>query len=208
MTRIISGKAGSLRLDVPQAGTRPTSDRVREAIFSALEAWNMVDGVRVLDLFAGSGALGCEAASRGATSVALVEKHPPAAQIVQRNVDRLVTALGGDSATQLTVHRQTARAFLDGAAPSLEGAADGVWDVVFVDPPYDFSQGLLAEHLAAITPFVSRDGLVMVERSTRDGEPEWPGGLVLFKERKYGETTLWWAERSDRKQDDAEGLEG
>lgn len=208
MTRIISGKAGSLRLDVPQAGTRPTSDRVREAIFSALEAWNMVDGVRVLDLFAGSGALGCEAASRGATSVALVEKHPPAAQIVQRNVDRLVTALGDDSATQLTVHRQTARAFLDGAAPSLEGAADGVWDVVFVDPPYDFSQGLLAEHLAAIAPFVSRDGLVMVERSTRDGEPEWPGGLVLFKERKYGETTLWWAERSDREQNDAEGSEG
>lgn len=204
MTRIISGTAGSLRLEVPPTGTRPTSDRVREAIFSTLDAWNMLEGVSVLDLFAGSGALGCEAASRGAKSVALVEKHAPAAAIVQRNVDRLTAALPADARVVFSVHRQTARAFLEGAAETGHAQEGGAWDVVFVDPPYDFSAEVLEAHLALVAPRLSADGVVMVERGTRDGEPTWPAGLKLFKDRKYGETTLWWAERSDRPHDDTD----
>lgn len=192
MTRIISGLAGSLRLDVPKSGTRPTSDRVREAIFSSLTAWGMTDGVRVLDLFAGSGALGLEAASRGASEVVLVEKHPPAAQIVQLNVDRVRQALSTEHNPVLTVHRKTALSFVTDAD------ANTSWDVIFVDPPYDFAHAALGEQLTLIAPHLSADGLIMVERSTRDGAPALPPALSIFKEKKYGETTLWWVERSDR----------
>ena len=89
MTRIIAGFAGSLSLQVPRSGTRPTSDRVREAIFSALEARDAIDGAAVLDLYAGSGALGLEAASRGAAEAVLVERAKPAADVCRRNADAL-----------------------------------------------------------------------------------------------------------------------
>lgn len=188
MTRIIAGRAGSLRLDVPKSGTRPTSDRVREAIFSSLDSWGLTDNVHVLDLFAGSGALGLESASRGAASVTLVEKHAPAAQVVQRNVDRFERTLGTDDTPRLRVQRLSATTFL------AEHATNEIWDVVFVDPPYDFSDTQLLEVLTGIAPRLTPEGLIMVERSTRDGEPTWPESLRLYKTKKYGETTLWWAE--------------
>src|SRR5690348_12518329 len=92
MTRIVSGFAGSLALQVPKSGTRPTSDRVREAAFSALDARGAVHGARVLDLYAGSGALGLEAASRGAAVVTLVERNPAAAQVCRRNATAVTRA--------------------------------------------------------------------------------------------------------------------
>ncbi|GAA1526562.1 16S rRNA (guanine966-N2)-methyltransferase [Agromyces terreus] len=184
MTRIIAGAAGSLALAVPRSGTRPTSDRVREAIFSALEARDAVDGGVVLDLYAGSGALGLEAASRGAAEVVLVERAKPAADVCRRNAEAVTRALGRGAARIRVVPRSV--------ASYLESAPSGV-DLAFVDPPYDLDEGALARDLALLAPLLHADALVVVERSARSPEPTWPAGLAVERRRDYGETTLWWA---------------
>lgn len=191
MTRIIAGAAGSLRLEVPKSGTRPTSDRVREAVFSTLESWGLVAGARVLDLYAGSGALGLEAASRGAAEVSLVEKHAPAAQVASRNARTVLAALSRsrvEPAPRVDVLRQSVQAYLDGSA------ARPVWDVALLDPPYDLGEAELAANLAALVPLLVADAAVLVERSSRSPEPSWPAGLALVRRKAYGETVLWWAE--------------
>ena len=184
MTRIIAGAAGSLTLAVPRSGTRPTSDRVREAIFSALEARDAIDGAVVLDLYAGSGALGLESASRGAAEIVLVERAKPAADICRRNADAVTRAIGRGAARIQVVPRAV--------AAYLEHAAAGV-DLAFIDPPYDLDEGALARDLELLAPLLRPDALVVVERSSRSPEPGWPAGIGLERRRDYGETTLWWA---------------
>lgn len=192
MTRIISGAAGSLRLEVPKSGTRPTSDRVREAIFSTLDSWGFTDGTRVLDLYAGSGALGLEALSRGAAEIALVEKHAPAAQVASRNTQKVLAAIAGSGspAPRAEVLRQSVQGFLD-AAPT-----EVLWDVALLDPPYDLGEAELAANLAALAPILTPDAAVLVERDARSPEPTWPAGLTLVRKKTYGDTVLWWAERA------------
>ncbi len=184
MTRIIAGFAGSLSLAVPRSGTRPTSDRVREAIFSALEARDAVDGGAVLDLYAGSGALGLEAASRGAAEVVLVEKAKPAADICRRNADAVTRAAQG--------HRPRIRVAMRSVASYLESAT-GPFDLVFIDPPYDLGEAAVAHDLELLAPLLAADAIIVVERSSRSPEPSWPEGIVPERRRDYGETTLWWA---------------
>ena len=186
MTRVISGAAGGRRLEVPRGATRPTSDRVREALFSRLEHERDLTGAVVLDLFAGSGALGLEAASRGAGRVALVDSAAAAAASCRRNA----AALGLPG---VTVHATTAASFL-AAGPAALGAAD----VVLVDPPYDLAEDALAALLAALVErgWLAAQAHVVVERSSRTPEPSWPEGLERYEERRYGETVLWWAEPS------------
>jgi 16S rRNA (guanine966-N2)-methyltransferase len=179
MTRIIAGFAGSLTIAVPGAGTRPTSDRVREAIFSALEAREAIDGMRVLDLYAGSGALGLEAASRGAAHVTLVDRHirtakANAALVLQQAPPGLVIESTG----------QPVQAFL--------ASARSFWDLVFLDPPYDLALPELARNLEALVPRLSPDAVVVLERSSRTAEPEWPSGMVVEKRKDYGDTALYW----------------
>ena len=140
MTRIIAGTAGSLRLEVPKAGTRPTSDRVREAIFSALESWNLVRGSRVIDLYAGSGALGLEAASRGASAVVLVEKHPQAAQVAGKNAKTVQQAFGAEDAPKIEVARSSVQGYLELRTPGTPGGTAAhanreQFDVIMLDPP-------------------------------------------------------------------------
>lgn len=187
MTRIIAGTAGSLRLEVPKAGTRPTSDRVREAIFSALESWNLLGGSRILDLYAGSGALGLEAASRGASRIVLVEKHPQAAQVAVRNAKTVAQAFHGANVPSIDVSRSSVQHYLDAAAGEQ-------FDVIMLDPPYDLGEQELTANLVAVAPLIAADGAVLVERSSRSPEPSWPEGLSRFREKRYGETVLWWAE--------------
>ncbi|MDZ8275803.1 RsmD family RNA methyltransferase [Microbacterium aquimaris] len=182
MTRIIAGRAGSLALDVPGTGTRPTSDRVRESIVGALEAAGAVTGAAVLDLYAGSGALGLECLSRGAASVDLVEKAPRAAAVAGRNAERVGAALGGPTAR---VHRAAADTFLRGT--SLR------FDLVFLDPPYDLGDAELAATLTLVGEVLSADADVVIERATRSGEPSLPAGLAMDRSRRYGDTTVWWA---------------
>ena len=196
VTRIIAGVAGSLRLEVPKAGTRPTSDRVREAIFSALEAWGLVEGARILDLYTGSGALGLEAASRGAAAVTLVEKHPQAAQVAQRNTRTILAAFArAPQAPKIEVVRQSVQTYLDAATPgSLGDASATPWDVALLDPPYDLGERELSANLAALVPLLAEDAVVLVERSSRSPEPTLPEGLRPLRDRRYGETVLWWCE--------------
>lgn len=179
MTRIIAGTAGGRTLDVPASGTRPTSDRVREALFSRLAHADVLDGATVWDLYAGSGALGLEAASRGAASVVLVEANARAAQVCRRNAERL--GLG-----QVRVAAQRVAAFLE--------RASGPVDVVLVDPPYDLGEDELAAALGAVAPHLAVGSLLVVERTARSPEPTWPPGVGRTGEKRYGETVLWYAE--------------
>jgi 16S rRNA (guanine966-N2)-methyltransferase len=175
MTRIVAGSYGGRRLGVPPGRrTRPTSDRAREGLFSSL---GDLDGARFLDLFAGSGAVGLEALSRGAASATFVESDAGALRVLRANVADL-----GHPAALVVGDR--AERFLDGC----EGEP---FDVAFLDPPYALDvDGVLA----ACAPLVT--DVVVVERATRDGSPTWPGELQADKARRYGDTTLWYGRRS------------
>jgi len=186
VTRIISGFAGSLRLAVPPVGTRPTSDRVREAIFSALDARGVLPGARVLDLYAGSGALGLEAASRGAAHVTLVDKATAAHRVTTDNAARVRKAAPRGAAPEIVVSSQPVQSFLGGTSPGI------TWDVVFLDPPYDLGGLELAHNLEALVPRLSEDAVVVVERSARDLPPEWPEGLELDRRKDYSETAVFY----------------
>lgn len=182
MTRIIAGRAGSLSLAVPDAGTRPTSDRVRESLFGALESAGLVTDAVVLDLYAGSGALALEAVSRGAARADLVEKSARAAGVAERNARAVRTAVPD---AQIRVHRTSADAFLRTSA--------GSFDLVFLDPPYDVGESELAATLLLLQPRLSAEAAVIVERAARSPEPAVPPGLTLERSKSYGDTTLWWA---------------
>ena len=181
MTRIVAGTAGGRTIDVPASGTRPTSDRVREALFSRLDHADVLDGATVWDLYAGSGALGLEAASRGAARVVLVEAHRTAAEVCRRNAARL--GLPG-----VRVVPQRVSAFLEQAA--------GPVDLALLDPPYDLPEAELADALAALEPHLAPGAVVVVERTSRTPEPTWPAGTRRTADKRYGETVLWFAERT------------
>jgi 16S rRNA (guanine966-N2)-methyltransferase len=185
MTRIVSGFAGSLSLAVPRSGTRPTSDRVREAIFSALDARDEIRGSYVLDLYAGSGSLGLEAASRGAAAVTLVERNAAAAEVCRKNTAAVLRLAPRTDPPRVTVSVSDVLRFLETGGVS--------YDLVFIDPPYDLETSELDRVLAALAHRITDGATVMIERSTRSVPPTLPHGLVLDREKKYGETTLWWA---------------
>jgi 16S rRNA (guanine966-N2)-methyltransferase len=168
--RVVSGHLGGRRLIAPPgAGTRPTSDRVREALFSMLGG---LDGARVLDLYAGSGALGIEALSRGAATATFVDRDPRAAETIWRNL----AALGIEDAT---VHRREALAHLRGAEAS--------YDLILVDPPYSCAPRLGGPLSAALPARLRTDALIVTESDKRIPlELELP----LVRERNYGDTRI------------------
>jgi len=186
MTRIISGLAGGRRLHTPPgSATRPTSDRVREALFSRLEHLDVLHRAKVLDLYAGSGALGLEAASRGAISVVLVESGWAAVAVMRQNIADL--GLPGVSVRADTVER----ALLAGP-----GSDDARCDLVLADPPYDVTEEALGDVLTLLVTheWLSEEAFVVVERSARSPEPRWPQGLEGAGERRYGDTKMWFAD--------------
>lgn len=176
MTRIIAGVAGGRRLSVPSQGTRPTSDRVREALFSSLEHDPGLSGAAVLDLCAGSGALGLEALSRGAAHATFVELDKRAVAVLKKNV--AVVGLGGD------VRYGPAGTVLESAPPRAH-------DLVFVDPPYAEPDEAIARwlHTGRRTGWLAVDAVVVVERS-RGSAFAWPEGFEAVRERRYGDTVL------------------
>ena len=186
MSRIIAGAVGGSPLvSVPGNLTRPTTDRVKEALFSRLDAFNIIAGARVLDLYAGSGSLGVESGSRGADTVDLVEFDAKASAVCQRNADLVNTVT---ARKVVSVHRSKVESFLE--------RTDGtvLWDLVFLDPPYPLDEPALAAVLAKLVPHLDEGAVVVVERSSRAPEPTWPEGMERFAEKKYGETRLWFAE--------------
>ena len=182
MTRIIGGSAGGRRINAPRgSNTRPTSDRVREALFSAVESWcGSLDGLRVLDLYAGSGAVGLEARSRGAGVVTLVEHDRKTAALVSDNVKSL-------GFTRVDVVAAT-------VATTLMRSPVAPYDLVFLDPPYPLADQDVETDLRALVDneWLVPGALVVVERSSRSPGPKWPPGLVAEREKRYGETTLWY----------------
>ncbi|MCX5093129.1 16S rRNA (guanine(966)-N(2))-methyltransferase RsmD [Streptomyces sp. NPDC059837] len=184
MTRVIAGRAGGRRLAVPPGtGTRPTSDRAREGLFSTWQSLlgGPLEGERVLDLYAGSGAVGLEALSRGAGHALLVEADARAARIIRENVKTL--GLPGAE-----VRSGKAEQIIQGPAPA------DPYDLVFLDPPYAVSDGDLREILLTLRTqgWLAGEALVTVERSTRGGEFGWPDGFDAIRARRYGEGTFWY----------------
>lgn len=182
MTRIIGGAAGGRRLVTPRGtATRPTSDRVREALFSAIEAWcGSLDGLRFLDLYAGSGAVGLEAWSRGAGVVTFIEQDRRTAALIARNVDTL-------GASRAHVNAST-------VAATLRKTPSAPFDIAFLDPPYPLSDAEVTAALAGLvaTQWLVPGAMVVVERSVRGPDLVWPQGLVGARSKKYGETMLWY----------------
>ncbi|MFD7704571.1 16S rRNA (guanine(966)-N(2))-methyltransferase RsmD [Streptomyces caelestis] len=184
MTRVIAGAAGGRRLAVPPGqGTRPTSDRAREGLFSTWQSLlgGPLDGERVLDLYAGSGAVGLEALSRGAGHVLLVEADARAVRTVRENVKSLGlpgAEVGSGKAEQI----------VRAASPREP------YDIVFLDPPYAVSDDDLREILLTLRSqgWLAEEALVTVERSTRGGEFAWPPGFEAIRARRYGEGTFWY----------------
>ena len=189
MSRIIAGSVGGRRISMPPgAHTRPTTDRVREAIFSAVAAWaatsaaapqETLAGLGFCDLYAGSGAVGLEASSRGAAPVLLVEHDRRTAQHIRRSSQDL----GLDVTVQV------------GDVPSLlRRSAPAGFDIVFADPPYEQETSVVGAQLADLVDhgWVSRPGLVILERSRRSAPPDWPVAVTKTWVRAYGETTVYF----------------
>jgi 16S rRNA (guanine966-N2)-methyltransferase len=188
MTRVVAGAARGRRLAVPPgSATRPTSDRAREALFSSLEALlGSLAGARVADLYAGSGAVGLEALSRGAAHCLLVESDQRALRALRSNVETL--ALPGALVRPGRVEQVVA-----GAAPGPP------YDVVFLDPPYEMSDDAVRAVLTAMRAngWLTGRAVVAVERSTRGGPWTWPSDVEGLRSRRYGEATLWYGRAAD-----------
>jgi 16S rRNA (guanine966-N2)-methyltransferase len=182
--RIVAGLAKGRRLASPAGATRPTSDRAREALFNSLVAMLDVDGARVLDLFAGTGAVGLEALSRGAAEAVFVESDRAALEVLRRNLD----AVGLPGAT---VVRRPVAAFLGGTPGTTP------FDLIFADPPYALDDAVLAALLGNLVDggWLADDAVVVVERSARGAGPTWPPGLTAVRDRRYGEGVLWYGRR-------------
>lgn len=184
--RIIAGAAGSLQLRTPRSGTRPTSDRVREGMFSALEARGALAGARVLDLYAGSGALGLEAISRGARSAVLVERDGGAVEVLRHNVRVVAGALSDADPPTISVVRRAVHGYLttlvagDARAPTL----------VFLDPPYDLPEEEVADELRLLAVRATAGATIVLERSTRGPALQLPPGVDPIRTRDYGETRV------------------
>jgi 16S rRNA (guanine966-N2)-methyltransferase len=184
MTRIVAGLAKGRRLAVPAQLTRPTSDRAREALFSSLTSRVRLEGLRFLDLFAGSGAVGLEALSRGAAAATLVESDRAACQVLRANV----AAVGLPGAQ---VVQRDAAAYLRSDANPAE-----TFDVAFADPPYRLDDERLAELLQLLAArWLAHGALVVLERSARSPAPQWPDTVEEVQQRRYGAGTLWYGRR-------------
>ncbi|MFE7860084.1 16S rRNA (guanine(966)-N(2))-methyltransferase RsmD [Streptomyces sp. NPDC057403] len=183
MTRVIAGAAGGRRLAVPPGnGTRPTSDRAREGLLSTWQSLlgGPLDGERVLDLYAGSGAVGLEALSRGASHALLVEADARAARVARENVRSL-----GLPGAEVRAGK---------AEQIIQSAPTAPYDLVFLDPPYRVTDHDLREILLTLRTehWLAPEAIVTVERSTRGGEFRWPEGFDAVKARRYGEGTFWY----------------
>lgn len=186
MTRVIAGEAGGRRLAVPGGtSTRPTSDRAREGLFgTVLSELGPLAGQRVLDLYAGSGAVGLEALSRGAGHVLLVESDARAVAVIRANIATVAMAgaqVRGEKVERLLAHPPR----------------DGAYDLVFADPPYALAGTAITRVLELLADgWLAPGALVVVERATRSGAVDWPDGFLAGKSRRYGEGTFWYGHRA------------
>ncbi|ROO83375.1 16S rRNA (guanine966-N2)-methyltransferase [Actinocorallia herbida] len=183
MTRVIAGVAGGRRLATLEGReTRPTADRAREGLFSTVQALlGDLSGIRAADLFAGSGAVGLEALSRGAGHALLVEAHPKAAKVIRENIE--------------TLRLPGAVLVTDKVERLVRTAPDERYDFVFADPPYAVSDETIAEILEGLRDngWLADGALIAIERAKRSPAPKWPEGYLPERERRYGEAVIHYA---------------
>jgi len=213
VTRVIAGAAGGRRLAVPGGvSTRPTSDRAREGLFgTVVSEIGSLAGKHVLDLYAGSGAIGLEALSRGARDVLMVESDAQAVAVIRANI--ATVGIEGARVIRDRVERVLARALAapgqaaggsaqePPGAPGASGASGAPesldrpdrYDLVFADPPYAMTVAAVTRMLSLLADgWLADDALVVVERATRSGPVHWPPVYLPGKSRRYGEATFWY----------------
>jgi 16S rRNA (guanine966-N2)-methyltransferase len=197
VTRVIAGLAGGRRLAVPRGvSTRPTSDRAREGLFgTVVSEIGGLEGKRVLDLYAGSGAVGLEALSRGALEVLLVESDARAAAVIRANI--AAVGLAGARVRHDKVERMLANppgsAALEGRPGTTGADGPARYDLVFADPPYAVTAAAVTRVLTLLAAgWLADDALVVIERATRSGAVDWPPAFLPGKSRRYGEATFWY----------------
>ena len=184
MTRIVAGVAGGRRLSVPTGrDTRPTSERAREGLFSTLDALQVLAEGQFLDLYAGSGAVGLEALSRGASAATFVEHDAEALRCLRRNVDTL--GLPGAHVIADRVER-----WAEHLPP------EATYNLAYADPPYALPASELGRLLQRLAGALSADAVVVVERASRDQPWTWPEPFQALQSRRYGDTTLWYGRAS------------
>jgi 16S rRNA (guanine966-N2)-methyltransferase len=207
VARVIAGEAGGRRLAVPGGrDTRPTSDRAREGLFATIVSMlGSLDGARVLDLYAGSGAVGLEALSRGAEHVLLVEHGARAARVIRENIEAIGlpgAVLAADRVERVLARGPAPAGAQDAPAGAQDDTVGGRYDVVFADPPYALADAAVSQVLSLLAGqgWLAPGALVIVERATRSGPVNWPDGFVPDRARRYGEATFWYglASASDR----------
>ena len=182
--RIIAGSHKGARLTSPSgANTRPTSDRVKESLFSMLDGYGVLQAANVLDLFAGSGGLGFEAMSRGAAQVDFVDSSLASLRALESNADKL----GLDHSA--TVHAGDVLHFLSGL-PGPSHPESRVFDLVFMDPPYPLGEDAVTQILSRLSTHLDMESIVVVERAARSPEPTMPEGLEVFRAKTFGETAI------------------
>lgn len=186
MTRIIGGIAGSRKLVSPAKTTRPTSDRIRESLFSKLEARDLLESSHVLDLYAGTGALALEAVSRGASLAWMVERDGKAAAVCVANARLVQKALQDEELEAET------KVVNKSVAAMLAGEASTRFDIVFIDPPYEVTNEEVTANLKALEAHLNADAVVIVERSSRSGAVSAPKYLKFDEEKSYGDTVLYF----------------
>ena len=186
MTRIIGGIAGSRKLVSPAKTTRPTSDRIRESLFSKLEARDLLESSHILDLYAGTGALALEAVSRGASVAWMVERDGKAAAVCVANARLVQKALQDEELEAET------KVVNKSVASMLAGEASTRFDIVFIDPPYEVTNEEVTANLTALEAHLNSDAVVVVERSSRSGAVSAPKYLKLDEEKSYGDTVLYF----------------
>ena len=186
--RVISGRFKGVALATPKTGTRPTTDRTKEAIFSHLDSWSVLDDARVLDLFAGTGALGIEALSRGARELVAVESSRPAAALITKTLADLKRSRSWSDDLRARV--------LVKKAEAVAGGFGEPFDVIFIDPPYAFETEACNQLLTDLASGSATNDrtVIMLERSIRSDDPTAPEGWEITESRNYGETAVFYIE--------------
>ncbi len=191
MTRIIGGIAGSRKLESPAKATRPTSDRIRESIFSMLDARGLLEDAKVLDLYAGTGALALESISRGAALAHMVERDGKAAAVCVANAKSVQKVMVEELAeVETKVINKSVSSFL--SAPTTTG-----YNLVFIDPPYEVPNSEITENLKALLPSLAMNAVLVIERSSRTEKFEVPAGFESGEEKHYGDTAIYWLNHNE-----------
>lgn len=201
MSSVISGRYQGLKLSVPKKGTRPTSQRVKEAVFSTLNHYGLFENDEssetvnnnekaVLDLYAGSGALGIETLSRGYNKAVFVDMGNEAIKCLKNNCSKQIAESVHKKEIEISYYQNNVNTFL-----KEENIRNNKYLLVFIDPPYDIDPKIIEENLQNCVELLTEESIIVLERSSRSSEIKLPEGLENFNTKKYGETSIYYIQK-------------